>query len=228
MPRAQLGLQPRSLTPDLIAGLDLKVRKGVLVEDVEPNGPASAAGLRPGDVIVGLGDASIRTLRDLYTAEYGMPATASDIAIMRGPDMRFLRITPQFAAKSQPVLAAGVTEKENLVFGLGIYAATLTPALAATMGGSRGGPGAVVLALAGMNANGQSGAEPGDIIHGVNHTAVDSVEALRAALDAVGAGAPLVLQIERAGVFSFVTPGAMTPAAQVKRTSSTKGATLRY
>ena len=34
--RPLLGIQPRSLTADLIAGLGLKVRQGVLVEDVEP------------------------------------------------------------------------------------------------------------------------------------------------------------------------------------------------
>jgi len=215
--RAQLGLQPRSLTPELIAGLELKVRKGVLVEDVDPNGPASAAGVRPGDVIVGLGEATIRTLRDLYTAEYEMPTGTSDLAVMRGADMRFLRITPLFTGKPQPGMAAGVNEKENLVFGLGVYATTLTEALAAKIGGTRIGPGVLVLALTGMSA----GAEPGDVIHAVNHTAVDSVEALRDALDSVAAGAPLVLQIERAGVLSYVTPGTLPAAAQLKRTSST-------
>jgi serine protease Do len=220
VPRARLGLQPRSLTPELIAGLELKVRKGVLVEDVDSNGPASAAGVHPGDVIVGIGEATIRNLRDLYTAEYELPAGQSDLAVMRGADMRFLRITPLFAGKPQPAPAAGVTEKENLVFGLGVYAATLTPELAATMGGTRVSQGALVLALTGMSAAGQNGAEPGDIIHTVNHTTVDSVEALRAALDSVPAGAALVLQIERAGVLSYVTPGALPAAAQMKRTGS--------
>ncbi len=160
-----------------------------------------------------------------------MPAGQSDLAVMRGADMRFLRITPQFTGKPQPALSAGVTEKENLVFGLGVYATTLTPALAGTLGGARGGPGALVLALTGMSVAGQNGAEPGDVIHAVNHAPVDSVEALRAALESVTAGAPLVLQIERAGVLSYVTPGALPAAAQPKRTSSNPHngpAALRY
>jgi serine protease Do len=230
VPRAQLGLQPRSLTPELIAGLELRVRKGVLVEDVDPNGPASAAGVRPGDVIVGIGEAAIRTLRDLYTAEYDMPAGQSDLAVMRGADLRFLRITPVFTGKPQSALSAGITEKENLVFGLGIYATTLTPKLAATLGGSRAGPGALVLALTGMSTSGH-GAEPGDIIHAVNHNAVDSVESLRAALEPIAAGAPLVLQMERAGVLSYLTAGVMPAAAQLKRTDSgahTSHAALRF
>ena len=231
VPRAQLGLQPRSLTPELIAGLDLKVRKGVLVEDVDPSGPAGKAGVIPGDVVVGLGAATIRTLRDLYAAEYDLPAGQSaDIAVMRGADMRLLQMAPQLAAKAQPALSAGVTEKENLVLRLGVYATTLTPTLAATMGGIRGGPGALVLALTGMSA-GQNSPEPGDVIHAINGAAIESVDELRTALSSLEEGAPVVLQLERAGVLSYFTPGALPAAAQVKRTSSNgqRGpAALRY
>jgi len=185
----------------------------------------------PGDVIVGIGEAAIRTLRDLYTAEYNMPAGKSDLAVMRGADLRFLRISPIFTGKPQTALSSGISEKENLVFGLGIYATTLTPALSSTLGGSRTGPGALVLALTGMSTSGQHGAEPGDIIHAVNHTAVDSVETLRAALESVAPGGPLVLQIERAGVLSYLTAGPLPAAAQLKRTGSgahTYAPALRY
>jgi hypothetical protein len=50
---------------------------------------------------------------------------------------------------------------------------------------------------------------------------VDTVEALRSGLEAVHDGAPIVLQIERAGMLSYVTPGAMPGAEQrLKKTSS--------
>lgn len=48
MARPLLGLQPRSLTPELIAGLHLKATVGVLVEDVAPGGPGAEAGLSSG------------------------------------------------------------------------------------------------------------------------------------------------------------------------------------
>jgi membrane-associated protease RseP (regulator of RpoE activity) len=141
---------------------------------------------------------------------------------MRGADARMLRITPEAARDTPRVLSAGsVTEKDNLVFRLGMYGATLTPALASTMGGLRGGPGVVALALAGLGLTGQSMIEPGDVVHTVNGTAVDTVEALRSALEAVPDGAPIVLQIERAGMLSFVIPGAMSSGEQrLKKTSS--------
>ena len=102
-----------------------------------------------------------------------------------------------------------------------MYGATLTPALASTLGGLRGGPGVLVLALAGVGLAGQNAIEPGDVVHAVNGTAVDAVEALRSSLEAVPDGAPIVLQIERAGMLSYVTPGAMPGAEQrLKKTSS--------
>ena len=228
--RPRLGIQPRSLTADLIAGLGLKQRQGVLVEDVEPYGPAAAAGLLPGDVLVSLGAEPVHTMRDLYRAECALSAGAPvELAVMRGPDMRLLRITPDAARKLPPALSAGgVTEKENLVFRLGMYGATLTPALASTLGGVRGGPGVLVLALAGTGLAGENAIELGDVVHGVNGTAVDTVETLRSTVEAVPGGAPIVLQIERAGMLSYVTPGAMPGAEQrLKKTSSMIRAEIR-
>ena len=221
--RPRMGIQPRSLTADLIAGLGLKVRQGVLVEDVEPYGPAAAAGLLPGDVMLSLGAEPVHTVRDLYRAEYALSAGAEvELAIMRGPDARLLRITPGAARENPSALSAsGVTERDNLVFRLGMYGATLTPAMASTLGGLRGGPGVLVLALAGVGPAAENPIQPGDTVHAVNGTAVDAVESLRRTLEGVPDSAPIVLQIERAGMLSYVVPGAMPGADQrVKKTSS--------
>ncbi len=221
--RPRLGIQPRSLTAELIAGLGLQTRQGVLVEDVDPYGPAAAAGLRPGDVLLSLGAEPVHSIRDLYRAEYALSAgTPADLAVMRGADARLLRITPGAARNTQAAVSAGnVTEKENLVFRLGLYGATLTPALASTLGGLRGGSGVLVLALAGVGLTGQSAIEPGDVLHSVNGAPVDGVEALRTALETVPDSGPIVLQIERTDMLSYVTPGTMSgPEPRIKKTSS--------
>ena len=223
MTRPRLGIQPRSLTADLIAGLGLKVRQGVLVEDVDPYGPGAAAGLLPGDVLLSLGAEPVHTMRDLYRVEYALSAGVPvELAVMRGSDGRMLRLTPEAARNSPQVLSAGsVTEKDNLVIRLGMYGATLTPAWASTMGGVRGGPGVVVLALAGLGLAGQDTIEPGDVVHTLNGTVVDTVEALRSGLEAIPDGGPIVLGIERAGMLSYVIPGAMSSGEQrLKKTSS--------
>lgn len=52
--RPWLGLRGQSVTNDLAAGLGLDRAGGVLIDEVYPGGPASAAGLNPGDVIMAI------------------------------------------------------------------------------------------------------------------------------------------------------------------------------
>ncbi len=224
--RPRLGIQPRSLTPELITGLQLKTQKGVLIEDVAPYGPAATSGLLPGDVLVSLNSEPVHTIRDLYRTESGLTAgKTADVAVMRGADMRLLRITP--LAPRESGASSNVTEKENLVFRLGIYGATLTPEMASSLGGLRDGRGVLVLGLAGTGIAGESLIAPGDVVHEVNGHAVESVEKLRAALKAIDEGTAVVLQVERGGTLSYVMPGGMTTAGhQPKKTSAAQTGTI--
>ena len=162
------------------------------MEDVDPSGPGAAAGLLPGDVLVSLAAEPIYTLRDLFRVESSLsPGTSVELAVMRGPDAQLLRLTPDPAPQTPAALsAASVTEKDNLVFRLGMYGTALTPPLASTLGGLRGVSGVLVLALAGAGLPGQSALEVADVIHAVNGKPVDSVESLRSSLEAVPDGAP--------------------------------------
>jgi len=45
----------------------------------------------------------------------------------------------------------------------------------------------------------------GDIIHGVNHIPVESLDGLRATLGSITTRTPVVLQVERSGKFMFIT-----------------------
>lgn len=206
MARPLLGIQPRSLTPQLIAGLQLKATRGVLVEDVAPGGPGAEAGLQAGDVISSLADQPIRNIRDLYRVEYQLaPDRALELTVQRGAEPRTLRITPAAPRGAPaPAPAANITEKDNLVFRLGMYGATLTAALAASLDFVRDPSGVLVIARGGQGLSGQSPLQPGDIIHAVNGAAVDGVENLRRKLDSISDGTPIVLQVERAGMLSYM------------------------
>lgn len=52
--RPYLGVSLVTLTPDIASVLGLDIKEGALVSDVAENGPAAEAGLRRGDVIVGI------------------------------------------------------------------------------------------------------------------------------------------------------------------------------
>jgi len=59
-----LGLTLRDLTPEVIQQLNLKVKSGAVVADVDPSGPAFRAGIQPGDIIVGLNAAKINNSKE--------------------------------------------------------------------------------------------------------------------------------------------------------------------
>ena len=212
--RPLLGIRPRSLSAEFIAGLHLPVHEGVLVEDVAPYS-ASSMGLQPGDVLLSLDAQPIHNLRDLYRVESSLTAgTAVEAVAMRDGTLRHVRITPEAPRETPPALQpANVTEKENLVLRLGIYGATVTPPVAGSLGGLRAARGVLVLALAGTSL-GSSGIEPGDVVHEVNGRPVDSVAGLRAVLEGLPEDAPAVLQLERAGVLSYLALGALPNAPQ--------------
>ena len=111
-----------------------------------------------------------------------------------------------------------MTEKDNLVFRLGLYGATLTPALASTVGGLRSDAGVLVLARAGTGLTGQNAIEPADVVRAVNGTQWTQSKLCGPHWRKSPDGAPIVLQIERAGMLSYIisgaTPGTETDASR--------------
>jgi serine protease Do len=225
--RPLLGIQPRSLSADLITGLGLKTKQGVLVEDVNPAGSAGIAGIEPGDVLVSLNAQAIKSVSDLYRVEYELPAGAPvDVAVMHGADLRLLSIIPEAGRQNSAALAPGsVTEKDNLIFRLGVYGGTVNAAVANAIGGLREAQGVVVLARTGTSLAGQSALSAGDIVHAVNGAKVDSVESLRKALETAGDTAPIVLQIERGGMYSFQTLGTSQGPETTRTKKTSRGRT---
>jgi serine protease DegQ len=61
-----LGIQPDQVSREVAGQLGLDRAAGVVVLEVVQGGPADRAGLRPGDVIVRMGDAAVDTVEDLF------------------------------------------------------------------------------------------------------------------------------------------------------------------
>lgn len=67
--KSALGISVAPLTPELADRLSLpKGAKGVVVQDVNPDGRAAGAGLQPGDVIQQVNRQSVQTVEELRTA----------------------------------------------------------------------------------------------------------------------------------------------------------------
>jgi S1-C subfamily serine protease len=74
--RATLGAEGRAIWPGLAAARGLGVQQGILIERVEPGGPAAQAGLRGGDRVVLAGLQQLRIGGDIVVAIDGKPVTS--------------------------------------------------------------------------------------------------------------------------------------------------------
>src|SRR5581483_1111164 len=71
--RGEIGVSAQSITPELAAGLELRRESGVILADVAPEGPADAAGLKPGDIILSLNNKPMTNARQFQTELYRIP-----------------------------------------------------------------------------------------------------------------------------------------------------------
>jgi S1-C subfamily serine protease len=74
----------------------LRAASGVLVVSVEKGGPAEAAGVRDGDVIVGFGDAAVTSIDDLHRLLTDRPSeAAASLALLRGAEKLAIEVVPR-------------------------------------------------------------------------------------------------------------------------------------
>jgi Do/DeqQ family serine protease len=71
--RGWIGVEPRELTPELADSLNLPVKSGVLIAGVLQDGPASEGGVKPGDVVVRIGDTPVTSIAELMNAVAALP-----------------------------------------------------------------------------------------------------------------------------------------------------------
>ncbi len=83
--RGFIGIEQRDLTPEIAQTLNLPVKQGVLVTGVLQSGPASAGGLRPGDVVVSVAGTPVTNSYQLLTAVASLkPSAVAAIGVQRG------------------------------------------------------------------------------------------------------------------------------------------------
>ncbi len=102
--RGWIGVEPRDLTPEIAANFNLPVKEGVLIAGVLQNGPAAAGGLRPGDVVVKVADATVANTAQLLTAVAALkPQSEARLGVQRGD--RTLEVTVKVGQRPRAPLA---------------------------------------------------------------------------------------------------------------------------
>jgi len=104
--RGWIGVEPRDLTPEIAETLKLPIHQGVLITGVLQSGPASAGGVKPGDVVVKIAGRSIANTAQLLDAVAALkPQSEAEIGVQRGDRQLDLRVTvaQRPPARPQPV-----------------------------------------------------------------------------------------------------------------------------
>ena len=198
--RGWLGVTIQSVTPELAKSFGLKEAKGALVSDVAAGGPAEAAGVKQGDVIVRFNGKSVDTSTALPRMVAETPVGSSvPLTVMRG--RKEVTLTVRIAELTEEKLAAqsGGTEQT-----LGMKVGELTPRLR-EMFGIRAKSGVVVLNVEQGSVAEEAGIEPGDVIVEVNRKRVKGIAEYRKAMAEAKKGAPILFLINRKGQGLFVT-----------------------
>jgi len=83
--RGWIGVEPRDLSADMAESLNLPVKAGVLITGVLQEGPAARGGVRPGDVVVQVGDSAVSTTGELLAAVAALaPGAKARLKVQRG------------------------------------------------------------------------------------------------------------------------------------------------
>lgn len=204
--RVEIGAVSQEITPTLADALHLARHWGVIVADVNPEGPAAAAGLQVQDIILSADDRRIETLPSLSAALYlHRIDQVVKLEILRGTERKTIFIPAIEHRDHMDELLDQIDSSNSLVPRLGILAIDLTDDLRSRLGALRIPSGAIVVGRAADLILPDTGLQAGDIVHQLNSQPIESVSALRTATAALKAGDPVALQVERDGGLMYVS-----------------------
>ncbi|HEY8048762.1 MAG TPA: trypsin-like peptidase domain-containing protein [Ramlibacter sp.] len=93
--RGWIGVEPADLSPELGETFGVRAKSGVLITGVLQNGPAAQAGIRPGDVVVQVGDKSIANVSELLTDVAALkPGEPAKFRVQRRDENLDVTVTP--------------------------------------------------------------------------------------------------------------------------------------
>ena len=203
--RGELGVHVQTMTPLMAEALGVTSDAAVVVGDVTPGGPGDKAGLRPGDLILTLDGKRMENGRQFRINVYTRGAAERvSLEVQRGERRLTVRV-PVVERENDATRLTELVTPQNAVRSLGILGLDLSPPILEILPPLRFSRG-VVVATVGTETpfSHQGRLQPGDVIYSVNGKAIESVEQLKAALDALKPNVAAVVQIEREGVLRYL------------------------
>ena len=191
--RPWLGLKGQAVTSDIARSMELERPGGVLITEIYPDGPADAASLRRGDLVLQFEGRDVFDENGLkfLAATLAEGDTATLLVLRNGNrmDVDLTLTAPPGATEADLIMLEG----ENPLSGAEV--AELSPALAESIRRDPFDEGVLVNRIVRRSPAFNFGVRPGDLIIEVNGEAIQTVSQLEEALDKANDGTGAVWQI---------------------------------
>jgi serine protease Do len=199
--RGKIGITIQEVNAQHAQAFGLERPRGALVSSVEEGGPGARAGLRPGDVILGVNGQPVERSSELPTIIASQkPGTPVELRIWRDRKEQMVKARTVELEEQQQRTAmqrgGGAGPRTDEAAQLGLAVRPLSPeekAQAETKGNI------VIEQVTGPAAD--AGLQRGDIILGVNSRPIQSVQELREAAKKAGQTVSLLIQRGDAQIF---------------------------
>lgn len=215
--RGWLGVRIQHVTEEIAESLGMKEAYGALVSSVTAGGPAAAAGLQQGDIILSFDGRQIKQMREL-------PRMVAESEIGKQVELHLWRKGKTVTAKvklgqlekaeENGLVASGTEEPDeqsgtgdaDKVSGLGLTVAPLNPVLQQRYNLGSDAKGVVVTAVDPEGAASGKGIAPGDLVIEVDQKPVTSVKDMQKAVKAAEKDKKrsLLLLVSRGGEIRFI------------------------
>ena len=196
-----IGVQIQPVTKDVADAVGLAKPEGALIADVTIDTPAARAGLRPGDIVTGVGDKTVRTAKDLSRLVADLsPGDKEELSVWR--DGKTVSMNVTVGENDGEVQKAAASNKGGAnQQSIGISLVNLTPELREELNLSVNVKGVLVAGVSPDQPAADAGIQTGDILVSINNKSIGTAaDAKDAVSEANKSGRKSVLlQIEREG-----------------------------
>jgi serine protease Do len=203
--RAQLGVQIQRLNEEHVKALKLKSKDGALVTQVIEGSPAAAAGIKAGDVIIGIDDRKIRDYHNLPMIVANIPVGKRvKVDLIRNSTLKTV-IVQVVEMKDEDAQTQGTAERQSSQNDpLGVSTQNLTKDIAQSIGLGANQKGVIVAEIKSDSIAASKGVRRGDVIVEVNRKNVANVDEYVAAVKNLKKGDSVLLLIVRKQGTTFV------------------------
>jgi S1-C subfamily serine protease len=162
-------------------------------------------GIEVGDIVLAIDGRRIDDLPSFIASLYLHPLDQGiKIDLLRGIKEQSVYVPVTVHEESIDDLSDVPDLQRTFVPELNIFVADIDETLRPLLRGHNEDSGIVVLGESGDPNALDTGAQPGDILKGLNRTPLQSVSQLRATIRKLKSGDPVVLQVEREGKLQFL------------------------